>query len=472
MKFCTSCGSELASGAKFCGECGSPVVQATGWPTPSADLPPASTAAPSQAEARNPVGRPAGQSAPAADRRAAGAGSASSTTGTIDWKALPVTELVYPAVAVVLLAAVLFTDWYQRLGWAGATGEGPGALVILSTLLAIAAAVLGLPQRLLPDQLTSLPLPLTRLRHLLLIPLALAVLVAVVKVLGDEEGMGPGVALATTGIIFVAVMGLPSAALEPIRIAAMVCLGIALLSILWPMRHLFPLNSLTTPVLMIALVTAALLGWLILGLAQRRFPDWAAMGFFGIIWILITLTDASILAMGVGSLPVLFLMAGIALAMAPGMMNLMEPPAEMADRWLQTAAGFVTYGIFAAALVFIMAVTTLSALSNYGVSEGRAELIVMLLGSIISAVACGYARVKLIEEPVRGRMVALGIAAAGVLMAVLGAVGTEAELGLDATQVLLIGLIAPAILASLVLAPPSVRARYGLPWGEQTQLGT
>ncbi|MFX0537596.1 hypothetical protein ACQBAT_01150 [Ornithinimicrobium sp. Y1847] len=147
-------------------------------------------------------------------------------------------------------------------------------------------------------------------------------------------------------------------------------------------------------------------------------------------------------------------------------------PAEMADRWLQTAAGFVTYGIFAAALVFIMAVTTLSALSNYGVSEGRAELIVMLLGSIIAAVACGYARVKLIEEPVRGRMVALGIAAAGVLMAVLGAVGTEAELGLDATQVLLIGLIAPAILTSLVLAPPSVRARYGLPWGEQNQLGT
>lgn len=481
MKFCTACGSEIVSGAKFCGGCGAAVAAAPGGEAVAGPAQDAGAAhAPAPGQGAQATGWPTPTSEPTAGAStiqpaAAGGPGAGIRTQSIDWKTLPVAELVYPVAAVLLLVAVLVTDWYQSLGWYGADGEGPGALIILATLLAIVAALLGLPERLLPDQLKTLPLPLARLRQLLLVPLALAVLVALVKVLGGDEGMGPGVALASSGIILVALMGLPASALEHVRITAIACLGTSLLSILWPMRHLFPLNSMTTPLLLVALVTAALLGWLILGLVRRNFPDWAAMGFFGIIWILITLSDAGILARGVGSLPVLFLMAGVALAMAPGMMSLMRPPVERADRWLQTAAGFVTYGIFVAVLIFVIAVTTLSMLADLGVSEGRAELILLLLGSVVAAVACGYARSKLIDKPTLGRKVAIAVAAAGVVLAFLGAIGAEEELGGDSTSVLLVGLVAPAILAALVLAPPSVRARYGMPWGrtgEQDRLTT
>lgn len=157
-------------------------------------------------------------------------------------------------------------------------------------------------------------------------------------------------------------------------------------------------------------------------------------------------------------------MAGIALAMAPGMMGLMNPPAERAERWLQTAAGFVTYGIFLAVLVFVITVTALSAMSDLGVSDGRGSMILLLIGSILAALACGYCRSKLLQEPQLGRKFALGVAAAGVVLAVLGALGSESEVGTDATSVLLVGLVAPAILAGLALAPPSVREKYGIPW--------
>lgn len=477
MRFCTSCGSEIVSGAKFCGGCGTPVAAAPGGEVgagPAQDAGAAPAGAPTQGAQATGWPTPTPTPAPTAETSTtqpatAGTPGAGTRAQSIDWKSLPLAELVYPVAAVLLLGAVLVTDWYQSMGWYGADGEGPGALVILATLLAIVAALLGLPERLLPDQLKTLPLPLVRLRQLLLAPLALAVLVAVVKVLGEDEGMGPGVALATSGIILVALMGLPASALEHVRTAAIACLGIALVSILWPMRHLFPLNGATTPLLLVAMVTAALLGWLILGLVRRSFPDWAAMGFFGIIWILITLSDAGVLARGVGSLPVLFLMAGVALAMAPGMMGLMRPPGECADRWLQTAAGFVTYGIFVAVLIFVVAVTTLSMLSDIGVSEGRGELILLLLGSVVAAVACGYARTKLIDKPTLGRKVALAVTVAGAVLAFLGAIGAEEELGGDSTSVLLVGLVAPAILAALVLAPPSVRARYGMPWGQTAE---
>lgn len=296
---------------------GPPGQPGTGWPAQGqgqkqmgqapTGAAPAGAGAPA-AGAAYPVGGAAGQT-PGTGTPPPAAGRPGQTAHTqaprkpIDWKNLPVADYIYPGVAVLLLGMVLFTPWYQSFNWAyGVDGEAPGALVILSVLLAIVAALLGLPERMLPEQVKTLPVPLKTLRLALLAPLALAVLIAIVRVLGEDEGMGSGVQLATVGIILVALMGLPAAALEKVRIAAIVCLGIALVSLLWPMRHLFPLNSFTTPFLLIGLVTAAVLGWLILGLVRQKFPDWAAVGFFGIVWVLITISDAGTLTAGVGAL--------------------------------------------------------------------------------------------------------------------------------------------------------------------------
>lgn len=437
MSYCTACGTEVRGG-RFCGECGM-------------QLAPASPQDPG-------VPRPASQGADRAPDVSPGHRAASLVAGA---KGLGPMDLVYPGAALLLLAGVLMTDWFQTAGLWESSGEGPHVLVVLAVLLAMGGAVL----RLVPRASASLPLPVNQLRLALVAPLVLAVVVGFVQVLGEEEGMGPGIQLAAAAAVVVALQGARPDARGAVRAVAIGCLSLALLSVLWPLRHLFPLSSFTTPLLLIGLLMAGLLGWLIRGLVVRSFPDWAALIGFGAVWLLVTLLQDSASVAGVGSVPLLFLAVGVALALAPGMGEEMNPPARPADRWLQAAAGMLTYGVFGGAMLALISLTGLSAISGSGVG-GSGTLVLLLVAGVACAIACGVGRGKLIREPADGRIFALILAAVGavltVVASVLGSANSDTDGGAAAT--LLLGLVGPAVIAGLLLLPPSVRARYGLPW--------
>lgn len=446
MRFCTQCGSEL-QGGKFCGECGAPVGGHAAGP----DQRPSGTP---EAVTPDPVPRAPGRTVqgPSEEQPVA----------------RDITAWIYPVLSAVLFLGVLFTPW--SLAWRGV--DAPSVWVVLATLLAIAAAVVVLAERQLAPWLKQVPLPLSQLRLIALAPLALLVLIELVRMLGEFHGLGPGVLLALGGIVLTAApLVLDGKGETRVKIAAGL-LGAAGVLSLWPIitagQELG--SDVGFIVFTVMLIQLGMIAWWVFGLTRRSFAEWAGMALVGVFLLFALfseagtgLTAASSLFTIYGLVLVLFV-AGLALALAPGTMHLMKVPTDRADRWLHVGVGILGLSIIVGAWIALMSLLVTSFVGQLG-GGVPAELILMVLFGVAMAVGSWYGRRQLFTRPARGRIVTLALAGAAALLTVVSALGIQSEsagslVDISAGDVLLPGLLIPAILAGLMFMP-AVTKKYG-----------
>ena len=360
---------------------------------------------------------------------------------------------------VVLVILALIKPWeLTAMGLWGGTAESDSAagngLALVTLLLVVAAAAVGF----FAENIKNLGLPISSrgLQALLVAPLLVLALIAMVRMLTEDTVMGSAVAIGLVAAILALQVGASTRERDTWRVAAMVALGAGALLTLWQLRGIVDIGQFDgtlAAVLFISVGWIPLLAiWFILGLRDHKPAEWAALVVFGagLLAVMVVLTS--------GADPGLALMAGAATAaVAPGMAAVMSVSQDPAARWLQWAAGVMVLWMVGGAVMGLIGLLSAVRLAGSGIGVG--ELVLITLWGAATAIVAGIARARLLDEPAKGRKVAVVLAGVSAVLYLVSLAALDADLTDPA--ILMSGFTVPVVVILMLVVPSSVNQRYG-----------
>lgn len=437
MNYCTACGSPVLGDARFCGNCGVPVA------SPQTPAPQAAAQTQRQAE----------------DLQVWTPGAPSDAPGDFEAavRAAP-GPAIRAAAVVVLVVIALIAPWeYTAVSiWDESSNSAAASnvWVLLALLLVGVSGAAGFFAA--NVEKLGLPIPVRGLQALLVAPLGLTALIASVRMLAGESLAGASVAVGLVAAVLALQIRATSVETDRWRIAAMALLGVGGALTLWQLRDLVDVGQVSATLALMLLVSVgwipALAVWFILGLRDHKPAEWAALVTFGVgLLLAMMLLDAG------ADVGLSLILVGATAGLAPGMAKLMKMSSDPAERWLQWVAGVMVLWIVAGAVTGLIGLLGAVMAADRGVSAGG--LVWVMIWGTASAVVAGVARKQLMEDPAKGRKIAVIFAGASILLYIISLAAVEVDLSDPAA--LMTGAAVPVVVILMMTMPRSVNERYG-----------